>query len=460
MFLQDVVIGESTLGEGLRARRDQAARADRNRRHGVGDVGRGRKALGFIAQIDEGLQLRAADGPRVVANLLCKVISTEDPVAAVTERAGEAQFLGDRFLRRVVGANAQIRVREVDVDEVEGVEGAPGGYRGQRRIFELLVEFDRQPHVLVLGFRQVVDRRDVVVPAYARNHVRRRRHVIAEYRCGREDSAIRVVRKHDRSEGHAQKVRSWHADARRPENVVCEQPVDARRANAAHLVDLGVVADDAHVEIAAVVVAELQPDTKTVAIAEGVVLHGHRRYRAAEVINVVVHEAVALRREDRATQGEIVAQRYIGSSRDPLQVAIAGRHLEKTVDTVGAGRNRDDLDGARRRVLAEQCALRATPDLDGRDIHQLIDHRTLPRAIHAVDVQAHRRFDAEVVTCGSDATDSECGRRARLTGADEQPRNALLQVNDILDARGLDVRPRYGCHRGRLIHDVDRALDL
>ena len=58
-----------------------------------------------------------------------------------------------------------IGIREVNVDEVVGVERAVGGDRRQRRIADVPVEFDRQAPVLVLGAGQVVNGGPVVVPA-------------------------------------------------------------------------------------------------------------------------------------------------------------------------------------------------------------------------------------------------------------------------------------------------------
>ena len=100
------------------------------------------------------------------------------------------------------------------------------------------------------------------------------------------------------------------------------------------------------------------------------------------------------------------------------------------------GANRDRAGG---RVLAEQRALRAAQYFNGFDVDEVVDHRALPRAVDAIDVEPDGGFDAKVVRRAADAANAEVRRRRGLTATDDQGRHVLLQVPDVLDTGLLDL---------------------
>ena len=81
----------------------------------------------------------------------------------------------------------------------------------------------------------------------------------------RQHVGVRVVGEHDRAQRHPQEVGARHTDAHGLEDVVSQQAVDARRSDAAGLIDFRVVGNDPEIEVVVVRVGQLKLPAKAVA---------------------------------------------------------------------------------------------------------------------------------------------------------------------------------------------------
>ena len=88
------------------------------------------------------------------------------------------------------------------------------------------------------------------------------------------------------------------------------------------------------------------------------------------------------------------------------------------------------------------------------DVDHVADHRALPRAVDAVDIQSDDRLDAEVVGGAADTANAEVRRSRGLAAADDEARHVLLEVPDVLDACLLDLRAGESADSNRDIEDI------
>ena len=179
------------------------------------------------------------------------------------------------------------------------------------------------------------------------------------------------------------------------QSILREQRINTRNTGAADFIDLCVVDDQAQVEVIIVVIRQLHTCTPAIAIVEHVFLDTDGR--CAEIVRVVVDVAIALRAEYRGADCRVVGEPDVAGRRKALQAKITARQFDECIGRIRVRRNGANVDGTGCRVLAEQRALRSTQDFRGVHIDEFIDHRALARTIDTINIEAHRRFDTEVV---------------------------------------------------------------
>ncbi len=150
----------------------------------------------------------------------------------------------------------------------------------------------------------------------------------------------------------------------------------------------------------------------------------------------VEDRAVALRARERQPPGDLREQR---ARHRPL-----GLHEVEVAEVQFPVRFRPerrsgccDVDGARRRVLAEQRALRASQHLDALDVEK-VERRSCRSCVeHAVDVHAHSRLDAVVGQPERRAEAANLHRRISRVGRVELNRRDLLLEAVHVEAPGV-----------------------
>ncbi len=121
---------------------------------------------------------------------------------------------------------------------------------------------------------------------------------------------------------------------------------------------------------------------------------------AAHVIDV----AVALARVDVQPYRQILRQGARGAAVDfiGLEIAVGAKSVDGRCE---GGFRRRNADGAGRRVLAEERALRSAQNFDAVDGGEIGQRDTGTALIDAVDEEADRGFETGVVGAGADAAD-------------------------------------------------------
>ena len=295
--------------------------------------------------------------------------------------------------------------------------------------------------------RQNILGRDIVFETNALDDGRRQWSKIGLVREGRERGA---------NQGLAGIERAGRVGSERDnsacEGVLREQGINTRNTGAADFIDLGVVEDQAQIEVVVVIVRQLHAGAPAIAIIEHVLFDTNKW--CAEIVRVVVDVSIALRAEYRGANSCIVGEPDVAGCRNALQVKITSRQFDECIGRVRVGRNGTNVNGAGRRVLAEQRALRATQYFRRIHIDEFVDHRALARTVNTIHVETYRRFDTEVVRCAADAANRKVGCRGCLAAADNQAGNVLLQVEYILDAGCFDLCASNSGYRHRDVHDV------
>ncbi len=187
--------------------------------------------------------------------------------------------------------------------------------------------------------------------------------------------------------------------------------------------------------------------------AHGVVVFGLIVGRGARALpDLHVIEAVAATRGDIQPPGQnLVHDRAGQGDRAAVRSIVAEGRLARhaRVERGGGG---DDVDDARRGVLAEQGRLRALQHLDALDLAQIAQGRAVAGAIDAVDHDADRAFDARIVAHRADAADAGGGEGLVRGRGHDQARRQDLQILDVAHADAVQqglARHRQRQGRGR-----------
>src|SRR5690606_39634580 len=122
------------------------------------------------------------------------------------------------------------------------------------------------------------------------------------------------------------------------------------------------------------------------------------------------------------------------------RVVVAARHAERPVVAGGdlafralgvARAPGDDVDHAGRGVLAEHGALRPLEHFDALDLAEVAEADAVARPVDAVDHDADRRLQADVVAHRADAADARGGDRLAQGAGYRQPRHQDLYILDF-----------------------------
>jgi hypothetical protein len=354
----------------------------------------------------------------VTLEVLVDVEQADQPVDAVggsRQAVFGAQGLecGQRLVPLRVAVQ-DVSGSEVEVQAVDGIPRAPCGNRGQRGIAE--------PAGVPVGLQRDALVLDVLLgAAVAVSHPREG---IAR---GRERGAAR---------GDALPGRQRADDLR-------GRAQRRLHGRAAVLFATGEVGDD--VDVPVVVGLEQQLASHGVEVLVVVLGFGARACAGAHV-----HEAVALALGGVDAESGVVAQGVVVGRGNAERTVVADGDL--ALDALAVARAPgDDVDDARRGVLAEQGALRALQHLDALDLAEVAKADAVARAVDAVDDHADRGFQAGVVAHGTDAADARGGLRLALGAGHGQAGHQGLQVLDVAHA---------GVLQDLLIERGDRDRDV
>src|SRR5690606_25988915 len=128
-------------------------------------------------------------------------------------------------------------------------------------------------------------------------------------------------------------------------------------------------------------------------------------FGARAVAGLHVHPAVALALGGEDAEGGAVAEAVVVAAGHAERAVVADGDF--TLDALGeAGAAGDHVDHAGRGVLAEHRALRALENLDPLDLAEVAEADAVARPVDAVDDDADRRLQADVVAHRADAADA------------------------------------------------------
>eukprot|EP01137_Pigoraptor_chileana_P008669 Opistho-2@55816 len=352
--------------------------------------------------------------------LFVGVIAADQPVELVVEgRPLQPQFLREG-LELAIGvgiAVEKVGAIIVIIAIILRFIIAIGGDAGQLRAAEIIVDLARHAPILELA--------DIVS---ARRHMQ-----FPIIGIGRDHAALTRQNRSDAVEGRV----GIAAAGRRPPLA----RLDIGRAAAA-FVTIGIIADQTDGE--RVVRLDQRLTAQEIAVAVVGVAD-----RVAGAVDQLV-EAVPLAPHPVQRQRDAVGNRPGDAARQAPIIIIAVSDLTLGMECL-FGRLADDVDEARRRIAAEQRALRSAQHLHPFDLAQFVEARAGARTIDAIDEDRDRAFEARIVADRADAANT--GRRIGFGagGRDEQRRRQLVERTNITRAAILHRLRADGRHRDRHI---------